>query len=348
MLFGSTRAGQAPGRGAGIAAITSITGAVALLSLSDALVKLLAGDGSLGQLLLLRSGVAALLLAGVMTGLAAGWRGAAGRAGAWRPHRWVWLRSLCLALMWISYYAALPHVPLPLAAACYYTAPMWMALLSALFLGTRLGRRGLLALALGLAGTAVLLRFGTGAAPAPQPSSQALSPLLALPLLAGILYALAAVITRGRCRDVPPLALALNLNLVLAGAGALLLAGAWLGGGGAGFVLGPWAPPDTRTWALMAGLGGMLALITVAVAFAYQAAPAPVVGLFDNGYLVFALLWGVLLFGDRPGPAALAGIALIGGGAVLASAPPAAPRVRLAREGAARGGAESGGGRSGH
>ncbi|GAB2187891.1 hypothetical protein [Roseibium sp. LAB1] len=73
----------------------------------------------------------------------------------------------------------------------------------------------------------------------------------------------------------------------------------------------------------------LLAVITVAVAFAYQLAPAPLIGLFDNDYLVFAVIWGVLIFGDMPDRTNLTGILLIGCAAFLASMPLAATRLCL-------------------
>ena len=42
--------------------------------------------------------------------------------------------------MWLSYYAGLPQMSFALAAACYYTAPAWMAL-AARLLGEPVGPR---------------------------------------------------------------------------------------------------------------------------------------------------------------------------------------------------------------
>ncbi|WP_417711006.1 DMT family transporter [Roseibium aggregatum] len=292
--------------------ILSITGAVLLLSLSDALVKLNSDGVALGQLLLVRSVVAAVLLALVLavTGTVS------------RVERavtiWVWLRSLCLALMWGCYYAALPLMPLSLAAACYYTSPLWMAVLTSVFLGRPVGVKGSASIALGLSGVVILLRPGVGD----------VSPVVVLPLLAGFFYALAAVITSARCRYVPPLALAFNLNLVLAGSGGVYVAVLHLvsASDGAGFLLSAWPALSLSGWGLLMLLGLLLAVITVAVACAYQLAPAPLIGLFDNGYLVFAVVWAVLFFADVPDRIDLTGIALIGCAALLASVPIAVGR----------------------
>lgn len=288
-----------------VAGIGAIMGAVLLLSLSDALVKLNSDTVALGQLLAVRSFTAVAILTIGATILT---KGATAR---WPPNPWVWARSLCLTLMWICYYAALPVMSFPLAAACYYTSPIWMAALSAVLLGHRIGLSGMLAMALGLSGVLMILR----------PSMNDASVIMVLPLLAGFLYALAAVITAGRCREEPPLAMALNLNLVLAAMGtAYVSALLWMGmGNDEGFLFSAWPPLSGASWVLLLALGGLLAVIATAVAMAYQLAPAPVIGLFDNSYLVFASLWGLLLFAERPGMIDLAGMTMIGSGACLAT-----------------------------
>jgi len=291
-----------PTLGSGIVAITA---GVLLLSLSDALVKLNNEGLSLGQVLTVRSGIAVMCLGTVLrltTRM---------NIDLVRVSGWVWLRSLCLALMWVCYYAGLPELSFSIAAACYYTSPMWMAVLSSTLLGTRIGGRGGVAILLGLAGVMTILR----------PGLDEVSPMIALPLLAGFFYALAAVITQGRCRAVPAMSMAMNLNLVLFLGGLGLVAGLWRSGQGndAGFPLSVWPALNLADLGLLAGLGVLLAVITALVAYAYQRAPAPVIGLFDNGYLVFALFWSVLIFGDRPGVIDLLGIVLIGSGALLAA-----------------------------
>ncbi len=295
-----------------LAGIISITGAVLLLSLSDALVKLNSGGIALGQLLLVRSLVAAILL-----GLAFAYKGCPSQP-LLAANAWVWTRSVCLALMWGCYYAALPLMPLSLAAACYYTAPLWMAILTSVFLGRPVGAKGTVSIVLGMAGVVMLLR----------PGIDDMSAAVVLPLLAGFFYALAAVVTSARCRKEAPLAMAFNLNLVLALAGGAYVLGLHLFSvpAGAGFLLSAWPALSAAAWGLLILLGLLLALITVAVAFAYQLAPAPLIGLFDNGYIVFAVVWGVVFFADMPDRADLAGILLIGCAALLASLPLAATR----------------------
>ncbi len=298
--FGEVRSSPPGARLSGILAITL---AVALLSLSDSVVKLLGDRLALGQLVCLRSVAAGFLLALACS--------ASSRSGL-RPRRpgWVTARSLCLAAMWFLYYASLPVLPFAVAAAGFYTAPLWMALMARAWLGRRLGRAGWGALGLGLAGVAVVLRPGAGMA----------SAWFALPLGAALCYALAALLTETRLRDEAALTMAFNLNAVLAVAGAAWVAGLGLvHPGGTGFVLAQWREVTREDAILIGLLAVLLAVIATLVARAYQSAPAPLVGMFDNAYLAFAVLWGALLFGTAPGPAEAAGIALIGLGSLLMS-----------------------------
>lgn len=285
--------------------IVAILAAVSLLSFSDALVKMSGDSFGLAQLVLLRSIVAALLLALWLLPV----KGMAGLR--LRRPGWVWARSLCLAAMWLSYYAALPAMSFALAAACYYTAPAWMALLSRVLLGLAIGGRGWTAVALSLAG--VLL--------AVSPSADTFTPLLLLPLAAAVFYALAGLITWSRCQAESPgaMALTLNLCLVCVAAAALLLLSLFSPGGTESFVLALWPRLTLADWSLAFVLGCLLAVIATAVATAYRVAPTPVVGVFDTAYLGFAAVWGVVFFGDVPTAREALGIALIACSAFLMS-----------------------------
>ena len=303
---------NASGQFTGIALITF---AVLLLSLSDALVKLTGAHYSLGQLILMRS-----LGAGFLLCL---WAWARGRGLRVARPLWVTLRSLCLVAMWFFYYAALPEIPLALAAACYYTAPLWMALLSRVVLGEPLGLRRAAAVVAGAVGVFLAV----------NPTAASPSPYVVLPLLAAFCYALAAIITWSRCRAEQPAAMALNLNAALVAAGgglvvALSVTGAGIDGS---FIFGVWPALGIVDWAVLGLLAVFLMIITVSVAGAYSIAPAPVIGLFDNAYLIFAAVWGVAFFRQLPSPIELTGMALILAAAITAAR---APRPRV--EGSAR------------
>ncbi|WP_167591833.1 DMT family transporter [Jiella endophytica] len=263
---------------------------------------------------------------------------AAARAAA-KPRRfrcdvigpfWVTLRSLLLTGMWFAYYGALPEMELAVAAAALYTAPLMMAAFSALMPGERIGLSGWVAAALGLCGVMLALR----------PDAGALSPATAMPFLAAACYAFAAIVTRHRCAGEAPLAMALNLNLVLAAAGAAAVGSAgWfdLDAGEVAGRLAAWPALSAADIGLVCLLGALMAVIAVAVARAYQLAEPAVVGLFDNSYLVFAVAWSALFFGEVPGLLSLAGIGLVGLAAVLAARKPQLGRLPSRRKSVATG-----------
>ncbi|WP_353981265.1 DMT family transporter [Salinicola endophyticus] len=279
-----------PGQG-----VALIVGAVMLLSLADALVKSLGHTLSLWQLLVLAPLVSLPLLS------VGWWRQGRTLPREARVWRWIGVRSALLLAMWIAFYAALPWIPLSVAAVGIYTTPLFIALLARLG-GEPLGGRQNVALLLGFAGVLVVL----------HPGGALFTPAMLLPLLAALCYALAMVTTRRHCREVSPwlLALGLNLGFLLAGfAGSLGVIA--LSPEGDGFLRRGWQPLDLSH----IGHIGLYALLMVAVntwvARAYQVAPSALVGIFDYAYLPFAAGWGFWLLDEVPDARTLAGMAAI-------------------------------------
>ncbi len=281
--------------------VVLIVASTFLFSLGDALVKLASADFALPQLCVARSLVAVPLLVALLL------RG--GPPAAIRPRSpgWVLLRSLLLVLMWVAYYAALPLMTLPAAATALYTAPLFVALFAALLLKEPVGLRRWAGLATGFAGVLVVLRPGTGT----------FSVVTLLPVAAAVCYALAAVVTRGKCAGERPLVLALALNLCLLGVGVAATAASALGNPDAAgasahpFLLGRWTAMGAPAWGLMVLLAILLVAASTGFAKAYQSGPAAVIATFDYAYLGFAALWGCVLFAEAPDGATVSGMLLI-------------------------------------
>lgn len=281
--------------------VSLITASVFLVSASDALIKLGSADFTVWQLYVVRSSIAiALLLL---------WLGFSRSAGLWRNlicDRWILLRSAALTLMWIAFYAALPHMSLSLAALALYTAPLFIALLSALVLRETVSPNRWLAIALGFVGVLIILR----------PTATDFSGMTLLPVLAALLYAVAAVLTRARCSDRSALALALNLNLCLCLVGATMLLGHQLLGTPqpslpSDFLAPHWVVLGPVQWLLMGVLAVLMVLMSAGVAKAYQIGPSAVVGAFDYSYLLFAMFWSFVLFKEIPDTGMVLGMGLI-------------------------------------
>lgn len=216
---------------------------------------------------------------------------------------WTLLRSLLLVNMWVAYYVSLPHLTLSVAAATLYTLPIFITLFSALFAQDRISRTGWIAVLLGFVGVLLILR----------PNAEDFNWYALLPLLAAILYALAMILTRTRCRSVHPLTLSLALNIcfVLVGGTAAIFITTMPDELRSGFLLAPWSQMELSQWSSMSLLAVAILIGSIGTAIAYQNGPSSMIGTFDFAYVGFAVLWGVLLFNDLPDGVSVAGMVLI-------------------------------------
>lgn len=286
-------------------AASAILISVFLLSFGDSLIKSLGTGSNIGlwQLFLLRSAIGASALAFGAFLLVP--------RSALRPRAlgWIALRSVMMLAMWVSYYVSLPHVPLAVAAAAYYTAPLFIVLFASLFGGERVIWRQWVSVALGFCGVVLIL----------QPGGEAFSPIALLPLLAAVLYALAMVVTRMHCREEHPATVALGLHIAFMIGGAIVLSvlGLIPELAGESFVSRAWIDMDADSWIFVALLSPIILIASVGAAIAYQKAPSSVVSTCDFAYVGFAVMWGIVLFSEVPVAYSLIGMTLITGGGIL-------------------------------
>ena len=281
-----------------ILAIWVIIGTVFLLSLGDALIKNVQSDLVLWQIFVIRSWIALIVL---VTILGVKFR----HVSLWPKNLfWTITRSLLMGIMWIAYYVALPQIPLSNAASAYYTAPIFITLFSAFFLGDRVNIWGWMAVVIGFCGVVLIL----------QPSAEAFNLYALLPIISAILYALSMILTRAKCRDEHPLILSAGLNL------AFIFFG-FLATFGLGFFASPdtfstflsprWGDMDRATWMLLLALAAFILIGSIGAAIAYQNGKPSVVGIFDFSYVGFAVLWGFLIFNETPEPTGLIGMIML-------------------------------------
>ena len=270
-------------------AILAIVISVFALSLGDAVIKATGATLPLWQMYVMRSGIAlpVLLLIYLIRG-----------SNRIESMLWVFIRSVLLVVMWLCYYVALPIMPLSLAAAAYYTAPIFIIILTVV--GTRKVPNlfAFVAIILGFCGVIFILR----------PETSAFSLVSLLPVVAAFLYALAMVLTSVKCRSDDPIALAIALNIAFVVGGCIL--GLWSGADDS-FVFGAWVSIDTELLAVVVILAVTSIVGSIGAAIAYQNGPPATIAAFDYTYLVFSLIWGLLFFSEMPEWVALIGIVLI-------------------------------------
>ena len=222
--------------------------------------------------------------------------------------------TACYLLLWniASTYAAL-MIPSGQAAVLGFTMPLWAALISWAVLGEQLGKRLLLALALGAAAVLLLAWRSLGV--------YAQAPLgVALGLLAGIGWAVGTLILKRGNVDVHPLVLSgwqLLVTAVPTALGAVLLAPP-----------GPWHLPSAGTMALIL----YIALVPMAIGNAAWFAvvgllPASVAGLSAILVPVVAMVVGALVHAEPLGPTQWAAMACCAAALRLALAPPPPARA---------------------
>jgi drug/metabolite transporter (DMT)-like permease len=281
-------------------------GSLSILSFQDGLVKLVSDSVSLWQFQMMRGAVSLCLLtvlARVLSGSARP-----------RPKRlWaVVLRSGLLACTMILFFGGAPFLTLAEMAAGLYVFPLFVAVLSALVLREHVGPRRILAIAAGFAGTLLILRPGT----------EAFRPVALMPVCAGFSYACLVLTTRKLCRAENTVTLAFGAMTAMfvtgcIGTAVLTVLGETEASRAWPYVAGGWRPVTGFVLALTAVCALLQAAANLGLTTAYQNAESSWLAPFDYSYLVFATLWGVILWGDTPDAQTGLGMALIAGAGIF-------------------------------
>lgn len=216
------------------------------------------------------------------------------------------MRTLCLIGMYLCVYPAFPLLNLAVAGAAFYTAPFFIVGLAALILGNPITWRHWLAIIVGFSGLLLVVR----------PFGATFTPAILLPIGGALCYSLAAIITRAKCHsvDVGLQALWLNIGFLILGAlgsVSIHVFGMATVSASDSFLFGQWKPLHAREWATLAALAVLMLAMAVGVAKAYQSPHPEVIATVEYSYIIFAVFWGYVFFGEVPDGWSLAGMALI-------------------------------------
>jgi drug/metabolite transporter (DMT)-like permease len=287
-----------------------ILAGVAMLGLIDNFVRLIAGEIGLWQFHFLRAAMALPLLT----------LAAAVLRLRMRPRRWgrVAVRCVVQAAAMLVYFGALGFMPVPQVAAGLFTAPLFVLVFSAAAFGHRIGPRRLGAVALGFAGTLLMLR----------PDVRDLQPLVFVPIAAGGLWGLSNLLTREWCASEPVGALLAGFYLALGLAGgAVALAFSLAPDPGTDFVTRPWvaAPAGPLFWVAVQAVGSLVAVACLTMG--YQTGETSYLTVFEYFFLIAASFWGWVLWGETVDPLGWVAMALIFGSGALIARSTAVPRA---------------------
>ncbi len=175
------------------------------------------------------------------------------------------------------YFLGLAYVGLAEAQALADVSPVLITLGAALFLGERLGLRRILGVLAALAGAMIIIRPGLGV----------FTPAALLPLASAVCYAAFALITRRVGAQESPWTSMIYGAAFGSFAASALLIPVWV----------PIAPADLALFGLIGVLGSAAQLCVIR---AFSLAEASVVAPFGYVGILFAIGWGIALFGDYP------------------------------------------------
>jgi len=252
-----------------------------LFALNDTIGKWLVATYSVGQVLLIRSLAALVILAPFV------WRAGITRLLRIEQPKLQAMRVAFSTGEVYCFYMAVTYLPLADVMTFWMAAPIYVAALSPFLLGERVGWRRWLAIFIGFVGVIIAL----------QPSAATLT----MPAVISIIgsFAFTFMMLTGRSLRATPDVTLVFWQIV----GALLL----------GLVVAPltWVAPSGFDYALLALLGVVAMFAHICINRALKLADAATVAPFQYTLLFWAVIFGYLVFGDVPRTAMLAGAAII-------------------------------------
>jgi drug/metabolite transporter (DMT)-like permease len=269
-----------PERRAALAGIGLMIAGILLFALNDAMGKWLVATYSVGQVLLVRSIAALVLLAPFI------WRDRASFRTAPLPGMQV-VRAALATIEVACFYWAVAYMPLADVTAYYLAGPIFVTAIAGTLLGEPVGWRRWTAVSVGFLGVIVCLR----------PGAATLSWPALIALAGSFTFSLSMISTR-------TLRGTADTVLVTTQTVAALLFGA---------VLAPvaWVNPAPRDAALLALLGMVAMVAHVCINRSLKLAPASTVVPYQYTTIAWAVTFGYLVFGDVPDAWMIAGATVI-------------------------------------
>jgi len=284
--------------------VLCLIAALACLTLSDSIIKWLSPYLPLHEVTLFRSCFALILVFFIVR-----LEGGLVTLKTRRPllH---FLRGSMLVLANMFFFVALSAMSMAETVTLFYTAPLFICMLSQPVLGEKVGRSRWFVIVMGMVGVVIMLR----------PGSELFQPISILPVMAAFCYATMTMMTRKL--GLREKAGALTFYIQLAFIAISSLVGLAIGDGAYAvpdsaaldFLLRAWRWPSADELQLLFVCGAIVSIGGYLISQAYRLGEAAAVAPFEYASLPLALLVGYYLWGDWPD-----GRAFIGSGLIIAS-----------------------------
>ncbi|HLS59142.1 MAG TPA: DMT family transporter [Paracoccaceae bacterium] len=253
-------------------------------ALNDAMMKLSSETLNLFQAISLRG-----FIAGILIAILAFWFGALRHRIVRRDRIMLVLRSVGEAGAAFCFLGALFNMPIANATAILQSVPLAVALGAAIFLGERIGWRRYLAISIGFLGVIIIVR----------PGGEGFNAYALLALAAVGFMVVRDLATRRLTAEIPSLLVTLvSMIVITATAGLFSLVEGWrpVGAAPAGYIL------LASLCLIVAVLFGVMTIRLGAIGFTQP---------FRYTLLPWAILFGILFFGEYPDMPMLVGSTLI-------------------------------------
>ena len=288
--------------GSQLTGILCVMGGVSCFTTTDTVIKYLSGDYALHQIVLIRAVIGIVFTLAVFVPLEGGLETLRTKR---LPLQLV--RGFCVVMANLLFFTGLATLPLGETVALVFVAPLIITIFAAIFLRENVSAGRWSAVGVGLAGTLIMIRPGTSL----------FNPIMLLPLLAALCYAIFQILSRYLGRSESASSMAVYTQLMFIAVSALI--GVLVGDGRftvhddptTDFLLRAWVWPAGRDFILLSGIGILSGLGAYLISQGYRLGEASLLAPFEYTSLPLAMLWSILFFGDWPDLISWVGIAMI-------------------------------------
>ncbi len=288
-------------------AIACILAAIGFASTQDAIVKVMSGSFAAYEAIIFRCVGSFPLLAALLL-----------RQGGFRLLATpilgrVIIRSLILCVGYFTFILSIAAMPIANSVAIYFTMPFFVAGLAGPLLGERVRVHRWLAIIAGFIGVLIMVRPGAGV----------FEPAAILALISAFSYAFGQMLGRPIAHQVPLAVIAMWQNAVFLLV-ALLMALLFNSFDFSGithkslvFLSRPWVWPGPFDALVLFGTGILAAFGMILFVSAYKYAESNFVAPFEYSSMIWAVMYGFLIFGDFPDQYTWIGAAVVATAGIL-------------------------------
>ncbi len=258
--------------------------------MGDAIAKLLGNSVPIGEVVLIRFALQALVLFPLVMLTRRPWRVSG------RVMRLTLLRTVLHIIGIAAMFKALVYLPLADAVAIIFVMPFFMLMLGKYVLSEEVGARRLMACVVGFIGTLLVI----------QPSFVDVGWPALLPVFVAANFSVFMLVTRQIAKETDPIGLQAVSGLMAVGLMIPLLAV------GSHWDVAPLEiiAPGGSQWALLIGLGILGTVAHLLMTWSLRFAPSATLAPMQYLEIPFATLIGLIIFQDLPNPLASLGIAI--------------------------------------